>query len=212
MAPQKDSQYRLTVEGTDDVHSIIHLMKRHGLDWDSHPRAPYVHDAGSDDELLRSIPITVRTQKIAGFVLDADDNLESRWHQLSDRFKEQSIQLPDEPPPQGLIADGFLPDSKVGIWLMPDNQLSGNLEHFLTYLVPAESTTYEFAGDCVVEARAKGAPCSERDHLKAQIHTWLAWQEKPGMPYGQAITAKVFEKDSEVAEAFVGWFNALYGL
>jgi hypothetical protein len=26
-------------------------------------------------------------------------------------------------------------------------------------------------------------------HPKALIHTWLAWQEKPGMPTGQAITA-----------------------
>ena len=45
---------------------------------------------------------------------------------------------------------------------------------------------------------------------KALIHTWLAWQQTPGMPMGQAITARVLSCDSEIAIAFVNWLNYLF--
>jgi hypothetical protein len=34
MPPREDSPYRLLVEGSDDQHSVIHLLRRHGFDWD----------------------------------------------------------------------------------------------------------------------------------------------------------------------------------
>ena len=45
---------------------------------------------------------------------------------------------------------------------------------------------------------------------KALIHAWLALQEKPGMPMGQAITAKALSEDSAVARIFINWLNNLF--
>src|SRR5436190_24268592 len=35
---------------------------------------------------------------------------------------------------------------------------------------------------------------------KALIHTWLAWQEKPGRPLGLAITARYFDATASYAQ------------
>lgn len=46
--------------------------------------------------------------------------------------------------------------------------------------------------------------------LKAFIHTWLAWQESPGRPMGQAITAHCFEYNAPLANLFVEWLRNLF--
>jgi len=214
VAPSEESESRLVVEGKDDCHAVIHLMKRRGVDWDNAPNAPYVHDAGGVEELLESISATLKNHDdVVGFVVDADQEIRRRWEQLKEHFDDNNIELPEEPPTDGFVGEGYLTDQTVGIWMMPDNDIQGTLETFLDYLVPNESESiYEFAGECVEEARAKGADCSETDHDKSQIHTWLAWQERPGMPYGQAITAEVFDRDGEVADKFAEWFRELYNI
>lgn len=42
-----------------------------------------------------------------------------------------------------------------------------------------------------------------QDRSKAFIHTWLAWQKKPGIPMGQAITANVLNYDNAIAQNFI---------
>jgi hypothetical protein len=212
MAPKKEKPVRLVVEGRDDCFAIINLMKRHGLDWNNNQNAPYVHEAGSVDELVSSVPTTIKNHDEAvGFVLDADDALQSRWEQVRRQFKELNITLPNSPSKNGVVKTGLFSNQRVGAWIMPNNNVEGTLEDFLHYLVPDEADDrYKFAGESVDEARNMGAPCSENDHLKSQIHTWLAWQESPGMPYGQAITAEVFDKDGEIANRFVDWFERLF--
>ncbi|MDJ0660374.1 MAG: hypothetical protein QNJ42_12940 [Crocosphaera sp.] len=51
---------------------------------------------------------------------------------------------------------------------------------------------------------------TQEDRAKAFINTWLAWQKKPGMPMGQAITAKVLRNNPAIAQTFVNWLNQLY--
>lgn len=60
------------------------------------------------------------------------------------------------------------------------------------------------------EAHQRGARCKPVDHLKSALHTWLAWQEEPGLPFGTALRAQVFRHDSEDALRFVAWFNRLF--
>ena len=50
----------------------------------------------------------------------------------------------------------------------------------------------------------------EAHRPKALIHTWLAWQKKPGMPMGQAITAKALKHDSAIALTFIAWLRHLF--
>jgi len=48
------------------------------------------------------------------------------------------------------------------------------------------------------------------DRGKSTLHTWLAWQETPGLPFGTALRAEFFRHDTEDALRFVAWFRRLF--
>jgi hypothetical protein len=207
----EESPYRLLVEGSDDQHSVLHLMARHGFDWnDSSAPRPHVLSAGSVDRLLESLPVTLKSHQRVGVLVDADASPASRWAQLRDRALRAGVRLPETPEPEGTIISGPLPGSRIGFWLMPDNSAPGTLEVFLGKLVPESDSTWAWANEAAREARQRGARCREIDRPKSRLHTWLAWQERPGIPFGIALQAQVFRHDSEDALRFVAWFNRLF--
>ena len=93
---------------------------------------------------------------------------------------------------------------------MPDNVSLGTLEHFLAKLVHPGHPIWTYAGEVTTEARQRGASCLDKDHAKSWLHTWLAWQETPGLPFGTALKAGLFEADHEDALRFVAWFRRLF--
>ncbi|HEY0514945.1 MAG TPA: DUF3226 domain-containing protein [Thermoanaerobaculia bacterium] len=212
MPPLPESPYRLLVEGPDDQHSVIHLMARHGFDWDdeSTPR-PFVSPEGGIEKLLRSVSVALKgTYERIGIILDANSSLGDRWAQIRARASQIGLDLPESPAPGGTVVQGRQPGSRVGVWLMPDNSSSGTLESFLSTLVSAEHPIWIYAGQVTREARQRGARFPEKDHLKSVLHTWLAWQEEPGLPFGTALKAGIFETDREGALGFVAWFRNLF--
>jgi hypothetical protein len=200
-----ESPYRLLVEGPDDLHSVIHLMARSGFNWDDESTVrPFVSPEGGVPKLLRSVPVALKgNYKRVGVILDANSSLVDRWAQIRNLAVRADVVLPESPQPEGTIVDGRQPGSRVGIWLMPDNSSPGALENFLSQLVPAEHPVWVYADEATVEARQRGARCLEKDHVKSVLHTWLAWQEEPGLPFGTALKAGIFEADSENARRFV---------
>ncbi len=208
---------RLHVEGTDDKHSIVHLLIRHDLDYDSKPwpaTFPSIEEQGSIDALLEGVETAVQVGggRAVGFVLDADTPLIERWNAIRDRLRRVDVDAPDDPSPDGFVGESSHYRSRVGVWLMPDNQHDGALEHFLRTLVADNDILIGHAEASTQTARDLGARFRDADTLKAIIHAWLAWQEEPGRPYGTAIRAKFFRHDSAAADAFVAWFRKLYGI
>lgn len=84
------------------------------------------------------------------------------------------------------------------------------LENFLHYLVPDGDPLYEYAGACLDDMAADLCRFRPVDRPKAQIHTWLAWQNEPGKPLGQSITRGVLRADSMAAQSVVTWLKALF--
>jgi hypothetical protein len=172
---------------------------------------PFVQEADGIQKLLDAFPVALKASyERIGIVADADAHLSDRWDQFRNRAISVGLNLPERPEPGGTIVPGLRPSSRVGIWLMPDNSSPGILEDFLSRLVPREDTIWAHAGGVVAEARSLGARCREVDHLKSTLHTWLAWQEDPGLPFGTALRAQVFRHDSEDALRFVAWFRRLF--
>ncbi|MFY0525767.1 DUF3226 domain-containing protein [Archangium gephyra] len=217
MPPPKNSPYRLLVEGPDDMHAILGLMKRHDYDWDD-PKLirPLVEYAGGISQLLDATNLSTGAKSHArmGLVLDADLEAAQRWQQVRDCFSNLGIKLPESPAPDGTVVDvphtPGIKVSKLGIWLMPDNQQPGILEHFLGRLVPANDPCWAYAEEVTAKARVLGGSLAEKDHAKGRIHTWLAWQSDPGLPFGTALTARLLGRDSPEALAFVAWFRRLF--
>jgi hypothetical protein len=213
MPTAKSSPFRLLVEGRDDLHSITNLLQRHGYDWNNNALAPFVRDSGGIEPLFEALPAALKTLVRVGVVIDADLSASNRWARIEAILKASEIEPPPGPSQQGLILPLAGPGrlERFGIWIMPNNQAAGVLEDFLARLVPAGDTCWQHADTSTSQARALGAPLKPSDHVKGAIHSWLAWQDPSGQPFGTALNARVLGHDSPEALGFVAWFKRLFG-
>lgn len=100
----------------------------------------------------------------------------------------------------------------VGIWLMPENTLPGMLEDFLHFLVPAGDNLWTLAEEVIEAVERQEQRFRPTYRSKAKMHTWLAWQEEPGKPLGQAITARYLKADAPHAQKLIAWMRNLFPL
>ena len=91
---------------------------------------------------------------------------------------------------------------------MPDNEEPGILENFLEKLISGDDPCWSHAHEATVRAGEIGAPF--QNYIKARLHTWLAWREPPGQPFGTAMTARCFQSDTDDALRFVDWFRRIF--
>lgn len=207
--PKQSCPKRLLVEGKDDMYAIIALLERHGVRFDD---GPYVHVADSVEQVLAAVTVDAKSYPCLGVVLDADLDVSTRWQAVRDRLAAAAIQTPEAPPRDGYIGRGHLEDYRIGVWVMPDNRSTGMLEDFLRMLIAPNDGTWDHANEATSRARELGAPISALHQAKGAIHTWLAWREEPGKPFGTAITARYFQHDTPEALAFIAWFRELFAV
>jgi len=212
----------LHVEGIDDAHVVHQLLARHQLDWPMHrdkrpdsqfdPRAPEIRQAGDWNAVLDAmeLSVSVSSDRPVGFVLDTDLVPKARWQAVCHRLKRLGLELPAEVPREGFVAESENFRTRVGVWLMPDNQRDGALETFLEDLVGDGDQLLSIAENSTTHARQNGAQFPKAKCRKAVLHTWLAWQKEPGLPYGAAIKARFFQVDSPAAQAFVSWCKRVF--
>ena len=214
---KRDYSKILIVEGVDDKHSVIGLM-RHHADW---PEARdlwpvWVEIGGSVEEILEDRYLTTEIKAsnahIVGVMLDADAHMEGRYQRVVQICSTLFPDLPAAMPESGLITENN--DAKrFGLWIMPDNRSPGDLESFLRYLVPDEEQAFwQLSIKCVGEAVSSGARCRQPHIPKAILYTWLAWHDPPGQSPGLALTRSVLNIRSKSAEPFIKWLKALYML
>lgn len=209
----KNSAKVLLVEGKNDCHVVMHLCKAHQL-----PDTLFgIHQCESDENVLLEMEARIQQTDILkkiGIVLDADipehcPNVMARWQQLNDKLKKYGYILPPQPDPQGTILPSVDKYPRLGIWLMPNNQDPGMLEDFLKQL--ATKAALATAQSCVKCAQRRQVTAFKEAHRsKAEIYTYLAWQDEPGKPFGQAITAHVLQPYTEIAHDFTGWLTKLF--
>ena len=194
----------LLVEGRDDEHVVYALRDAHGI-----PKTFDVARKGGYTELLESIPVELKAsdRERLAVILDADEKLQQRWEQLSYRLRQAGCAaVPRRPQPEGTILT-VSPGLRFGVWLMPDNRLPGMLEDFLAFLVPEGDDLLprvdRFLDGIPENLRRFPAP----HRCKARIHSWLAIQEEPGRPLGQAITNRYLDAQQSVIEPFLKWIR-----
>jgi hypothetical protein len=201
----------LLVEGRDDEHVLKNLCGQRGI-----PPLDEVKPHEGVDHLLESFPVRLKASEdgdVVGLVIDADTDLASRWESLRQRLTRAGYEaVPDSPAPEGTILDPptgkLLP--RVGIWIMPDNRISGILEDFLRLLVPHGSRLFDHVTSCVAAIPQDERRFSQLAEPKAVIHTWLAWQEEPGKPLGTAITARYLDPHAPQVDVLVSWLKRLF--
>ena len=212
--PKKLKPRQLLVEGKNDQHVIWALCNQHQLPENFSVEIPEEKGTGGIEALLDQLPARLDEPNLQtlGIVVDADQDLLARWQSVANRLNTIGYQnIPTIPPREGWIyAPSDLP--KTGVWLMPNNQIPGMLEDFVAHLIPSDDTLYPKAESILQEIETAAINrYTSIHHPKALIHTWLAWQETPGMPMGQAITAQVLSYNATIAIAFIDWLTQLFG-
>ncbi len=200
----------LLVEGTDDEHVLKHICGNRGI--------PHLDIAKSDgaDKLIESLAVRLTLREegdVIGVVIDADTEISNRWQSIQNRITEVGYQdVPNQPDPAGTILDPpagtLLP--RLGVWIMPNNQTSGILEDFLGFLVPQPTILFDHVRDSVAAIPEGERRFKPLDEPKVLIHTWLAWQEEPGRPFGTAITARFLDPNVPEVDVLVAWLNRLF--
>lgn len=194
----------LLVEGPDDKHVVEHLRRRLASDLTFQ-----CEDKGGNDQLLKAISVEMKLQgRLAlGIVADANDDFAGRWQAIGSRLDRTKVPLPSRPEHGGTIIDG---DPRVGVWLMPNNARSGELENFVAELVPKNDPVWPLAERYIDGIPGEHRPFSSRKELRAKLHAWLATRQEPRR-MGAAIGTAELDADAPLAGEFAGWLRALFG-
>lgn len=216
----------LFVEGFDDLHTISAICLHHKVEETFSIEIPdrtgkinkraKATELGGIDNVFKATDLYLiegsSAMECLGIVIDADKDLNDRWRKVVRILEKAGYQSVSNSPDENgtIIKQEFLPT--FGVWIMPDNKITrGFLETFLTFLVPENDEAWQHAKTSVGNLKEKPFVKTEVDHTeKAEIHTFLAWQEEPGKPFGQAITAKYLQADKPQCQVFVEWLNNLF--
>lgn len=197
----------LLVEGKDDEHVFYALLEHYHV-----PEVFKIKNKEGITNLLGTLEVELLASDLTrlGIVIDADLDLGARWQQTTDILRNGGyVDIPAAPNRDGTIIEQPGRPT-VGLWIMPENTLPGMLEDFVSFLVPGNDYLWDRVYHCI-----EGIPKTDRRfpaaHLiKAQIHTWLAWQEDPGTPLGLAITKRYLEANSPHAQQLMNWILRLF--
>ena len=200
----------LLTEGKNDCCVIAALCEFHKL-----PDFCTLDGCGSDEKALKKLSALIaifdsdQRKDVIGIVLDADNpNMQSKWASVRDRLLKFGYDVPEAPLPNGTIIE-MDNKPKVGVWLMPNNIADGMLEDFCSSLISAEAL--DFAKTCIEKAKDQGYTTFKNVHTsKSVVHTFLAWQNEPGMPLGQSIKAKALDAEKPTAIIFVEFLKRLF--
>ena len=201
---------KLLVEGNDDQHVVWALCQQFDI-----AETFDVVDSKGVPKLIADIPVRIKqreTQSL-GILADADyEGPNSRWKQITEKLKGLDYSVPNTPTALGtIIPSPAINRPQVGIWLMPNNQDIGMIEDFVRLLVPTDDKSLQLAKETITTLEERNLQRYIPNHrAKALIHTWLAWQEDPGTPLGQAVTKHYLTTDTDLCQQFANWLKQLF--
>jgi hypothetical protein len=109
----------------------------------------------------------------------------------------------------GLIfqhSDG-LPD--LGLWVMPNNDSDGMLEDWIKDCIHQDEKPLFTHAESIVEAlnpkRFKPIHLS-----KAEVATWLAWQEQPGHGLYLTVTGQLLDANKPLYTDLIAWLKHIF--
>ncbi len=204
---------RIIFEGPDDKHVVMNLLYNHNHQ--GQPLCEHFKEKVKEgiDNLIDTLREEIGATDLGrlGVVLDADTNLANQWARVTRVLEEYGCQnVPPQPDPTGTIVQTN-DDKMIGIWVMPDNQNIGAIEDFVGILIGNDDALWGKAQADVNNIPKEDRRFKETYLSKAQVHTWLAWQEQPGTRMGETFKKKYLDPEHPQAQSFVNWVKQLLG-
>lgn len=200
----KSANRVLIVEGRDDKHVVCHICQENELNCQFSIKAKE-----GIDELIRSMTneVKVPERRAVGFLVDANDDVDGCWRAIRNRLGSDSTPLPEKPQPCGTVV-GSKP--RVGVWLMPDNTSTGELEDFVAKMILESDAVWRLAQRYIRNIPKAHRKFTDKKMRRAEVYAWLATREKPG-PMGAAIRKGDLSTDGELCRRFAQWLQKLFG-
>ena len=202
----------LVVEGQSDLHLVLHLCKKSCPALEANFN---LHDAKGLPGLLASIRgfVNSPTLSAVGFLVDADDDPSLRWQEISDRLiaANDEIQLPNSPNGNGTVIAGNqdIGSPRIGVWIMPDNSSSGELEDFVVRMVPDQDPVWPHAQSYIGGISQAARKFDSHKVTKSEVHAWLAARKYPGL-IGMAVREGDLDIDGDLTQTFLAWLTRLF--
>lgn len=198
----------LLVEGKNDLHVISSLCNQFNI-----PECFSIKDCESVEKLEAQIPVQFKASKsILGIIVDADTDLQARWDSVKSILQDIGFVVVEKTLPEdGLIISDSDGIRRVGVWIMPNNNLNGMLEDFITFFVPKDDQLLAIVDNTLNDIERNGLNKYSLTHKsKARIHSWLSLQEDPGSPLGQGITKRYLTTDEATCQKLMNWITNLF--
>ncbi|MBL7816480.1 MAG: hypothetical protein JNL70_15785 [Saprospiraceae bacterium] len=224
---------KLIVEGHNDILVISHLLmaknlritgyntkERYEKEFVSIGTGKSNNDGGKENA-LKAFKAALKTEELdrIGLVVDADSETANpaidTWRSIRNILQQNGYQnLPAEPNPSGTII-AETDKALIGVWIMPNNDSEGYLEHFFEGLINPNDEFLEEARRItegfVSDERNRFSPTHQQ---KAKIRTWLAWQDDPESPMGLALRdyprLGYMSLDTPLVESFYDWLQLCF--
>jgi hypothetical protein len=214
---------RLLVEGVNDLHFIsnlalaLDLPKVKGYETAQKYRDEFVVVANSKNNIKNELTALLLEPNLSnlGIILDTDQKtIDSNWQSVTSILKNKYESfLPKSHDINGpIIQTPFL---KIGIWIMPNNQKQGYLEHFFEDLIDKNDEFWQLTNQItegfIKEGKNRFKPIHKQ---KADVHTWLAWQKDPEAPMGRSLISNKnhFDLNVPLAKTFETWWRNTFEL
>ncbi|MBL7814258.1 MAG: hypothetical protein JNL70_04555 [Saprospiraceae bacterium] len=207
----------LIVEGKDYFFIGTLCRKHFGLPigFTEKTKNQFLKGGGGFDQTLDTFLAAFDSADLTniGLIVDADfGTIESRFAKIIVALSRKlnydfsKYQLDTE----GVFIDEIgLPT--IGIWIMPDNTNSGYIEHFVENLIDENDDLLPIAKETIDNMMTQPyCRITGYKRQKAIIHSWLAWQETPGLPFGSALEAGYLKHEKDSLKSFLKWIEAVF--
>lgn len=189
------------VEGPTDQEIVGAIAHRLGIE-----NVECVSFNGKDN-LLKEITAHIKDSNAAsvGIIMDANKKLESRWEAIYNKLRRSDlkIEIPRKPARDGVTLR--YENQRIGVWVMPDNERTGELEDFVKEMIP-EGNVWDLARDYVERVKNEDIPIKKLS--KSEVYAWLAVVD-PGVRMGTAFLAGKFKFDTTNYRRFENWIRIL---
>ncbi len=213
---------RLLVEGPNDKYFFEELLRKHSLEKiiTTSPAKELGGNFNSKQGAINLLPNIVNNlvdgsiEKL-GIVIDSDTVENGGGVTLTLRqitAKIEAFGYTNEPVKSkhgGYLFkhnDGL---PTIGAWIMPNNKDEGSIESWVSQIVsPAQIPWHTHACKIVTQLHTPLFPPIRKQ--KAEIATWLAWQEIPGKGLDYTITGSMLDESAQLYINLLGWIKEVF--
>ena len=120
-----------------------------------------------------------------------------------------SLKKNGNPNVSGLFFESSDGLNDIGVWIMPDTRQEGMLEDWLKQCVSNDELTLFRHATQIAKALPQ-QKFKEIHRSKAEIATWLAWQESPDRGAYHALSEGGFDKNSTSFLSLASWLRQVF--